>query len=816
MNIHQNLLENSTNTANSSFISEKQTDSEDSRRQSLGSLQSLRIEHPAQQEQNIPILEFNPFQTPPDLKIAQKHYRTTGFGPINTLEENCPCCGQPEKKSLSVFQPIPKSKSIGSTVPLYLQFSLFYLAMTVILGYGYFQYGWDLRTLYCEYLVQQRGIETTCSLFDFNTYGYYSNDFLTSSGEKIYLKFSGNFINILVAQVIVSFIPLVFGIRQFRLIQKLQNVQSAKIENFTVMVEKVKVEDSFRDLQAFFNDLMIYINLTPVVIKQISLGTYEGNVCLFQKRAKELNTEIQGLIRYMSTLDLGKDETKRNALQNVISKRQKDFNKFQKLQNQWLTRRRVLRTSRENCVAFITVESNYQKDLIVHAYNKKFKNSPLTNIFCCCFLKTPRYRISEAPNPTGVLWTHIGYSDGHRTASSVATTLTSILVIPLFVAALFLVKVALIYTTPFESDSLVIAFISFLAIRKFGFLSNRIFDWLFDFENSVTSAQFMVKKAVRNGFLQYVLFASTFFVKFAVVKHKPDVGVEGRAHAVMYGFWFVLMTALFCPLLSWFPIGWVLKACKRRKLAKQDKEFKENLSTEAKPIEMTQLELHQLFSRSESDIEAMYSAKVVNLLIILSLSHTTPLVMVVGASYFLFDFFAEKYAILNYYKPPRNRIEALPMQMLEATFLIIKLNIAMFLFEIINTASNSNQNGIADILPIIGMCFCCFYLLIPLSWVNRGILSRMRERYMKNNVKELVYLRDFSDEFETDYEKENPAGVVSGRQQAGRGEDREVEGDQRNRELLVQGEDGSEHNGAGLGDFGDGPLVEADISFSSQ
>ena len=366
-----------------------------------------------QNQENKEKEEYNDYQVPASLALAQLHWDSTGIGriPEGVKEEDleqCPCCLNFKLEQFPRSTDPLTIRGFGSSIPLFYLFIHCARTLLFIEYLGVFYLGIVFREIVCINLKKNSGQE--CSLFDLETYKFpniWKN--LESEGVKGKLE-----IALLICLFSISLMYVVifwFSKKKVKLrFACKDDVEKAMVKEFIIMVEGVDGNDprGLEPVHQFISELMEKQGFPQPTVAKAVLAKATGKIDRVRKQLKDSREELETIKHHTDHLVPNKIERiekwKRNCIENIKKTEKKNINnlekKLEKLKKNQIIENRKNRKS----VAFISYQTNIERDHVLMAFDHQYTH------FYSFLLPRPLYKISPAKQPASIIWDNVGHS----------------------------------------------------------------------------------------------------------------------------------------------------------------------------------------------------------------------------------------------------------------------------------------------------------------------------------------------------------------------------------------------------------------------
>ena len=436
---------------------------------------------------------YNDYQIPPSIEIAKRYWDCSGIGTKSPEEDSPGVEGLPGflRTPLKRFpyktDPV-KIRGFGSTIPLFYLFIRCCLVLLPIQYFGTFYLGILFRNLYCR---GQKLKGKECSFFDLETYKVTdTRPLIHDTNEQDDAQIAIGLLIFLPCIYLMYLVIFWFSWKKVKLRFACKDeVEEGVISEFTIMVERVNGNNpkGLGPVHEFISELMEEEGLPEPKVEKALLAKATGKIERVRNELEYSRGEL-GAIEYHKSLVDGVDDHKSHALRSknfekMIKSEKKNIKTILKKIKK-IEKRKVVDSSKNiNSIAFISFETNLDRDRVLMAYNKKYRG-----FFSWCSA-SPRYKISPAKQPESIIWDNIGHS---RTSAILRACLTRpllILLTPIFIIAFFIFNTVFYCLHLYFKNKMLIPLLNislFLIIKIFSFATLKTIDFLNGFEVGVT------------------------------------------------------------------------------------------------------------------------------------------------------------------------------------------------------------------------------------------------------------------------------------------------------------------------------------------
>lgn len=617
---------------------------------------------------------YNPNNLPPDPKIALLHYEATKVGippKIKDETNTCPCCLNSIKEDFDIFKSGKGIKQFGNTIPLYFQFTNFVLIYFVIMTVGNIRII-ILTTILC-YEFETKDLAKDLSFFQILSLLYdRSPMFYKKKGQELlnleYKDFP--------SQIFTIFCLIIFSFYyQFefkRYLVKKKYKMKISASDYTIMIGNVKESDSKKKLEEFLENVAIENNIPKPRVVKISKGAFRGKIQLIQQKIEEKSQEIQAIRNFLNSGEFCNESLKIG--EDAIKAKEKKIEKYEKQKFHLLKKDISMESNTDNCVAFVTLATVDQKNLILSCRKK---------LSCWIFraLKHPKdkeFKILKAPNPDDVKWENIGYSTWRRKRSTIIGVFFSFLTLPLFFIAMFNITIFRVQLSiEFKNNIIYLFIINFLISPLSIQLSQYIFIKLIGYFSKrykyLSVNKFLSSNHSSVTFVYITNFYLTLFAAFSSIYKKEktsesDLDSLGRSVFDEEAFKYFLSKGILLPFLSFLNLKYYyekyLKKQSREKLMNNSLKINGKYTKLSKYHFMTQKEFNEFNDRSEINISYLYFNMIGQLLAISISIYFCLLTPIQGIIFVLVQRFVDKYLMIRRDKIPIENSEILSKSMM--------------------------------------------------------------------------------------------------------------------------------------------------------
>ena len=714
---------------------------------------------------------YNPFQIPPDLSLAQLHWQSSMLGRIpKRSQQICPYCNEPKKIKYSLMENPVNLTENGNTIPLYFQYTRYCLLATFMIFIAYAGVLFDLRGVYCEYYFIDEGKRASqCPFYLLPSYFWYSGEFYSKNFEKIKTAYFDNIYFVFFMNVLLYLSTFVYKYNQYWLIEKHKELNLNSASNFTIMLERVYATDKRDDFEMFLQGLLNQSDVSKKKLNVVktTVATYKGNLRRFSNQSTSLLMEVKALEEQLRGLEKAKNKPqnqadleiyaqKKEIIQKMIRKRRRLRARILRQKTSWMLPPMAPAYPNENCIAFVTLPSNYDRDRVLYAYSKRYSKFWCLEYIDFCFSRGPRYRLSCPPEPENIEWRFIGYSALRKNLSGSLALFLNFLLVPICAVILMLFGYLFFRASKRVSDLLYVAVdgMRILFIQVVSQCSKMLFKRLSKMEKPLTTVRYMTKKAVSLGFLKFFVImlaamSSSLANESKIFMFKVQNELFLRNILI-----FVFFQSLIEPLMDVFNVK-LIRGYLRRRSIERIKKTKERI----KATMMTQNMLNELYSRPDSQLDMKYSGNFYSLIVVSVVTPALPAIGVVIFTVLILKSLLERYLFYRVFKAPPKTTDKLADRLYYASFTQVRffsfISAAVFIFKY----ARDGKYFIDFLLLLLAL----FLALSPMAYMTKWLIESLIEK--KLAIKEDKLYRNYADVYpylKTDYDIENPRVASAG------------------------------------------------------
>ena len=376
------------------------------------------------------IKDYSPYDYPPDLRIAQLHFENNQFGPADpdlTEEERklrtCPYSNEGPKKLYKPTTKLEDLTSNGLETMLYfknLRFILIFIglyAATQLLPYIRL-----VRLYYQVNCVENKN----CSYFHMiyqvtNNMKFLSNAPPVPLVREEYAQLMTQgwiYFNIAIPVIWVVFFWMRYDVEMATLIFKRK--RRPRVSDYTIMIGNVDQDISDEALVGGLNLAMGKYGLGQPQVLQITRGRFLDQYDDADRQYNEAQNKLDEFNKGKELNYDKLDEKMRKKFDEIEQKLQNNYQKMlaKKTSMESKTRKQPRLTRRVNAVAFITIKSAEQAELLIR-YESYQGFCQQICLYCRLigrFFNCGRKQMKILPAPPGknILWSHVGFCTFNR------------------------------------------------------------------------------------------------------------------------------------------------------------------------------------------------------------------------------------------------------------------------------------------------------------------------------------------------------------------------------------------------------------------
>ena len=717
---------------------------------------------------------FDRYTLGADIAAAQIHWDACGLG-----EKTSTVCKSslkrvkiPLKLTTSNFK---LSSFPSSTIPLYflnVQFSILFL---IVVGLGMLKYALAVHQIYCEDLsgIEGASAQGGCSVFTFSAWYYYSGAFRKRNSLKLNQAAQDNFWFQAASILILYLVVFGMGVIQRKIVRFYDENDLKSPRRFAIMLKKVNKNVEFEQILDFFNHLLLKMQTTPIRSLRINIASYEGYSNEFDQKLQRLKEELETLEYTAETHGLGDDflgskKDKRSGagrgklnkggdlakhFKNKKKRLVKEIKRVRKAKKNWLKDLWKINISRKNCVAFVEIPTNYERDVILASYQKSYSKNSLLGLVLSLFRKKGVFDLEAACEPSQVCWENIGISPKEKILTSALATLVTLTVVP--AAYIFLVVAESSVTVEQLSDSLTLQILllifQMICLSGFGYAAGLLYNLAATIIKPIIKVEILASKAVVLGYARFLLLFV--LVMYQRQKFRTALG-SGSGEMLFFVFGSIVLDLLgtpFAPVLNFETITKLLKITSIKGKASRVSSDEDSEDNEGyyRKVKMTQGMLNAIFTRPDPKISSKYSSNLGLLLICATFTPLFPVLPFLGALLLTFRSIFEKYYFFRLMREPPKSTEKVAEGAFRHSLVALKLYLVMVASYSLGGTAPFKSSLVAQVV---------FWLL--LATPQRWILNQVELLYVRNQLEkskmDLMFYKDYFGQLRSDYDRENP------------------------------------------------------------
>ena len=463
---------------------------------------------PLDQEDDHVVGRFNPHQTPASLKMAEMYWESTGIGQKSANKEGkelCPYSLEPKLQKYPLLTNPLKINGWGTTIQFYFLFCLCCFILVIVEFFGFVYITMVSREDYC----QKNNLGQNCSFFDLESHKLGNpKDWFNGSTPEIQQKAAIGYIFVYMSIYVMYIVVIVFTVLKVKLRLKYREQMKETIASeFTIMAEGVdaSMDGAEEKVTEFIKTLINREgSFDQPTFTKLVIAKASGCVTRAKEELKNKKEDLEAIQREMKRerFDDQPQKTKNRIkiFKGLEKTEQKKIEKITKRINKLETRRILLKNKDKNSIAFISFETNIQKDQVLQAYKNIYERSffPLCN-------EKPKYRLSQASEPDNIAWDKIGFTPCQAVLRACISRPLIGLLVPFFIVLFFFVNVVFtacysVFKTRFIDTILSMAL--FLVIKIFTFVTLKMIDALSNLELSHLKDSYASRKIFLTSILK--------------------------------------------------------------------------------------------------------------------------------------------------------------------------------------------------------------------------------------------------------------------------------------------------------------------------
>lgn len=609
-----------------------------------------------------PFQNFDIEQIPPDLELANLHYRCNKIG--HKLKDHfllkgrqkvdtvlCPCCLKEDKKEYSLVTSPLKIKSWGSSIPLYFS-TMYYLAgFYALMGLFDLKRNYELSQVYLAHLDKTKQESFIGKHFFFQ----FTEDFVRANVREMLKAYYDNRWFVLARFVVCLVYVVYIYYLLWKKREELEERGKVTASNFTVMIGGVRKQDTFKQIIEYVQKKLEKRGLPPAVIAEVSKGNFRGNLYFCRKSIKVISKDIERLREVMkeNKQDIGVEEEK--MINKMIERKNKQMKKFEKQEMDFAKRSTNMEKGRgdENLIAFLTFETIEMKQNVLKAVENRSWN-------CLKKRQEEEFKILKPPEPENVLWQNIGYSRLDRQKCLFWTFILSIFLIYLLITQLLFIEylkemiMGLKYLTPVLKKIIKVTFfpmilkLAKLIIMKAEYYTISLRKHL---DKNVKSLRITIAK-INVSILSYLAFY--FALKFDQVSQAKTPQQSRKIHASILQE-LVNVFTVNCMVSILANSGFKDLILKKIKIKKIEYSSKNSKKFSSKYHLLSQKELNEKISPIDWKPEICYSDQFKTIYLLVYVKGFFPSIIYLYVFYLLIKIQVDKFFFYRVYKqPPMN------------------------------------------------------------------------------------------------------------------------------------------------------------------
>ena len=705
--------------------------------------------------------EYSPHQKPPSLELAELFWDSSGVGLSSTKSggnySSYPL--QPKIQRYPLFTNPLKIKGWGTTIQLYFLFCLCCLFLVFVQFFGMFYLAVVFREDYCQKQKQKTGKD--CSFFDLETHKMtYPKSWFNEAGPEIQQKAGLGFIFVYISIYVMYAVIIIFTVIKVKLRMKYrENMKETIASEFTLMVEDVdgNMEGAVDKVTEFITTTVEKEgSYSPPQIEKFVLAKASGIIARTQEQLKNRSKELQAIQKEMKEQkfeeDPEKTKSRRKIFKSLEKVEQKKIHKITKKISRFESRRILLKNKDKNSIAFISFETNIQRDQVLQAYRNIYEKSclPFTN-------PKPKYRLSPASEPDNIEWDKIGFTPCQAFLRACISRPLIGLLVPVFIVMFFFVNVVFsalyaAFKTKFIETILNVGL--FVVIKIFTFVTLMVMDGLSTMELSLEKDSHSARKV----FLTSVLKVFYVFLGYVFVSYNAEIETNnsGTGLISLYSelsnkiLKYLIMASFLSPSLLVFQYKHLCLAYERYKIKQNfNKRDKEEEKVDSKYFYLTQGMLNEYYERPDMQIDTKYTLVYSVIFLYALLGYTAPILtsVLIFLAIIAISLIDMK-LMYSRYKKPQHDNKNLSDHMIRRLIAVPKLVTHLF------WGVQMRGTGTELLIETIFRYSLGFLFLVNFNFVLKKLENYVEMRHLTSAVRRERHYSEQCSIFETDYESE--------------------------------------------------------------
>ncbi|EAR91024.2 transmembrane protein, putative (macronuclear) [Tetrahymena thermophila SB210] len=689
---------------------------------------------------------YNPYQIPPNWKLAEIHKRATQVGkPKKQFEsfknsEVCPCCGfQLYKRQINMMDNYMLLSFLGSGYPLFFSFAKYciYILATILLTSGFYNLWTNYQGNYCATKKQIKlGLPYAC------TADYISTLTLINKANNEKAIAMQNILNLITTLILI--ILCIFYRSEQKQIDYDVDAEEITPADYTIMVKGIPQDMTENQLKEYMVDFRREgeEDRDPLVVVDIC---YVYNV----KNVKNVEDQIHKLV-----------EQKKAALKNI----DEDSEEFRVLTNEWddkIYYQLLQSISYLRCVkddktqftgyAFVSFDLEDDKQYVLQSTDQTLWEA----IYDYFFSLSPEFKeiklkqtnqileITESPEPLDIIWENLTMKDSEKSGIRQTTRYATIAIIAVCAYIIYLLnKYQNDNSDNEDSNNSDLSFTNQI-LQQFSFnnlitsaaiivINNFVitlsFTYFVHIECYNTRTVYNVSLAKRLTIALFVNSALVItFISFFVTKNVYQKG--GLVYTTFYYFVIDIFLSFISSLIDEDYYVYLIK--------------KWWYSRQGKKSRITQKEAHEIYQLPNHQIELCYAELMNNMCICVFFAPAIPIGLVFQLIGIFFYYWLTKYFLIRYKRMDCQISTALSLQMTNfLEMLIPTYSISCALFEY-------SAYGQISIIQIVTIVISVLFSAVPVQVILEYIIE------FDVQVEDVNYMKAIH-QFTSTYKRENP------------------------------------------------------------
>ena len=677
------------------------------------------------------------------LNEAISHWKHSGAG----KEISTSPLTQKEPFSLMhLLKPCAYPQGLNTSLVTYLDLNFRLLTLISILILGNVVLMYETRSGYCKYMSKE--MEGISCQERFSLYSYLVND------SAVYIKLANNDkeltdfydfanIGILISQLTICLLPLIYlwsFFEHYKTSLKIKyRTNVRKIENYSLMLTHFRdPQDLERDFEADFESL-IQENGFGGECKIVKSVYSSNNVWAQVVEEEAENLEMELTAMRMIEEKYSDIEGYQRAVKDLSTRIKKKEKKLVELREKIKEKEKEVKRTYllANCVYFVTLSSSLSRDKILRSFKDKHARR-------CgfCSKNHPKYRITEAADPSNINWKNFGVS---RTKVILARVFTafilalSLIFIPVILGGIvyianFILGVNNSDNSPEKSKT---------KTQKYGLIGLYLF-----LEAYQITAQ-MLTQALSTifdvNFLKIELISiqgvslSILKVLTLIAQNKTLVLGSTRvldASFIETVFKVILIQSIMKPVMKVFSLGNVLSFIKMSWIRLK-------FALGSRPL-LTQKELNAIFTKPKCYLQNLYCEDIYITSIALFSLDYNPGATVACLIYFVVKTLADRLLFLRFYA--EHQIDTIELSKNYFRVLGVMIKLLLLQFASSGIILENNSDPIVSFIQAILVVFSFIQIFVPYEYSIDFISQKLEKRDLINRTEKDGELLELGEE----------------------------------------------------------------------